>query len=85
MVRCIEQNGWLDGWIGKIDGWLNGQEKNRWIYFKNGWLVGWMDLKKMYRKNRMAGLTEEEKCGWLVGSGGKMDGWMDSKKGWLDG
>ena len=51
------------------------------------WMVGWMDGKKMYRKNRMAGLTEEEKCGWLVGSGGMMDGWMDCKKrmvGWMD-
>ena len=50
-------------------------------------MVGWMDEKKMYRKNRMAGLTEEEKYGWLVGSRGK-DGWLVGFKkrmvGWMD-
>ena len=32
MVEWIEKNmkkiaGWLDGWTGKIDEWLNGQKK----------------------------------------------------------
>ena len=64
-------NGWLDGWIEKIDEWLEGRITNMKIKQMDGWMdtnrdSGW--IEKRYMKKQM-------------------DCWMDKKQidGWMDG